>query len=42
MVVEVQVKYLGVTGGDGYDEFNTGEGCPGHFYISLLTRIGVT
>jgi hypothetical protein len=42
MVVGIQVKYLGVTGDNGYHEFNTGEGCPGHFYISLLTRIGVT
>jgi hypothetical protein len=34
MVMEVQVKHFGVSGDDGYHEFNTDEGHPGHFCIS--------
>jgi hypothetical protein len=39
MVVEIHVKYLGVSGGDGHHEFHTDKKHPGHLSASQLNRM---
>jgi len=41
MLVDIHAKYLAVSGEDGHHELHTYKGNSGHFYISLLTMIGV-